>query len=183
VRISFRRRRSVLPLGADKSNRAEPNEYGWRWDTQVVSIGAAGVQVIEQICEFLVAGSPSCRAHHLPRFRKLRRRFAAASLSTVRAHGFRIPLFLERRALRTGPSRLSGKRPNRRVGVAALRPARRVVRNGGIYVLGARARPMTLSLGLGDRRLFLSSRRRRPSDSARGLSAPQRAPLRGRPPQ
>jgi hypothetical protein len=133
----------------------------------VVSIGAAGVQVIEQICEFLVAGSPSCRAHHLPRFRKLRRRFAAASLSTVRAHGFRIPLFLERRALRTGPSRLSGKRPNRRVGVAALRPARRVVRNGGIYVLGARARPMTLSLGLGDRWLFLSSRRRRPSDCAR----------------
>jgi hypothetical protein len=72
---------------------------------------------------------------------------------------------LERRALRTGPTRLSGKHPNRRM--AALRPARRVVRNGGIYVLGATARPMTLSLGLEDRWLFLSSRRRRPSDSAR----------------
>jgi len=35
----------------------------------------------------------SCRAHHRPRFRKLRRRFAAASLSPIRAHGFRIPLF------------------------------------------------------------------------------------------
>jgi len=87
-------------------------------------------------------------------------------LSGHAAFGFH-SFSLERRALRTGPSRLSGKRPNRRVGVAALRPARRVVRNGGIYVLGARARPMTLSLGLGDRWPFLSSQRRRPSDSAR----------------
>ena len=90
-------------------------------------------------------------------------RFQLSGHTAFEFHSFS----LERRALRTGPSRLNGKRPNRRVGVAALRPARRVVRNGGIYVLGARARPMTLSLGLGDRWLFLSSRRRMPSDSAR----------------
>ena len=88
-------------------------------------------------------------------------------LSGHSAFGFHY-FSLEGRALRTGPSRLSGQRPiGGLASRASLRPARRVVRNGGIYVLGARARPMTLSLGLGDRWLFLSSRRRRPSDYAR----------------
>jgi hypothetical protein len=40
---------------------AELSKYPWRWDTPVVSIGAAGVRVIQQKCWFLVAGRPSCR--------------------------------------------------------------------------------------------------------------------------
>lgn len=43
----------------------EPGKYGWRWDTQVVSIQAADVQVIQQKHRFLLADRSSLRARHL----------------------------------------------------------------------------------------------------------------------
>jgi hypothetical protein len=56
--------RSPYPLGGRQEHRAEPSKNAWRWDTQVVSIRAAGVQVIQQICGFMLAGRPSCRVRH-----------------------------------------------------------------------------------------------------------------------
>lgn len=44
---------------------SRPSRYGWQWDTSVVSISAAGTQVIQQLCGFLIISIPSCRVRHL----------------------------------------------------------------------------------------------------------------------
>jgi hypothetical protein len=57
--------RSPYPLGERHTISPKPFKYDWRWYTEVVSIGVADVQVIQQIGGFLLVGRSSLRARHL----------------------------------------------------------------------------------------------------------------------